>query len=137
MIRRIFLLGILPLLILGNKKTVGFPRNSLHIWCDPYAGIPNTNLAWISRCAEKGGTVSVAVGRPVCGSVKNIALFFAGLTLPWYLISDRKSSTTMRANQPLLYFSCLSYFVMSELRWSGLNRTQFAKARCKTIRLKV
>jgi hypothetical protein len=53
------------------------------------------------------------------------------------LFSDRTSSFTMRANQLRLYFSCLAYLLMSELRRRGLRRTQFAKAQCHTIRLKL
>jgi hypothetical protein len=54
-----------------------------------------------------------------------------------YLFSDRTSSATMRANQLRLYFSSLAYLPMSELRLRGLERTQFAKAQCHTIRLKL
>ena len=53
------------------------------------------------------------------------------------LFADRTSSFTMRANQLRLYFSCLAYLLMSELRRRGLQRTQFAKAQCHTIRLKL
>ncbi len=54
-----------------------------------------------------------------------------------YLFSDRTSSATMRANQLRLYFSCLAYVLMSDLRRRGLKKTQFAKAQCHTIRLKL
>lgn len=54
-----------------------------------------------------------------------------------YLFSDRTSSAKMRANQLRLYFSCLAYVPMSELRRGGLQRTQFAKAQCHTNRLKL
>ena len=54
-----------------------------------------------------------------------------------YLFSDRTSSATMRANQLRLCFSSLAYLPMSELRLRGLERTQFAKARCHTIRLQL
>jgi len=53
------------------------------------------------------------------------------------LFADRTSSFSMRANQLRLYFSCLAYLLMSELRRRGLKRTQFAKAQCSTIRLKL
>jgi hypothetical protein len=53
------------------------------------------------------------------------------------LFADRTSFFTMRANQLRLYFSCLAYLLMSELRRRGLRRTQFAKAQCHTIRLKL
>jgi hypothetical protein len=53
------------------------------------------------------------------------------------LFADRTSSFTLRANQLRLYFSCLAYLLMSELRRRGLKRTQFAKAQCSTIRLKL
>jgi len=54
-----------------------------------------------------------------------------------YLFADRTSSFSMRANQLRLYFSCLAYLLMSELRRRGLKGTQFAKAQCHTIRLKL
>jgi hypothetical protein len=53
------------------------------------------------------------------------------------LFADRTSSCSLRANQLRLYFSCLAYLLMSELRRRGLKRTQFAKAQCSTIRLKL
>jgi hypothetical protein len=54
-----------------------------------------------------------------------------------YLFSDRTSSTTMQANQLRLYFSSLAYVLLSELRRRALRGTQFAKAQCNTIRLKL
>ena len=54
-----------------------------------------------------------------------------------YLFSDRTSSATMRANQLRLYFSSLAYVLMSELRRRALQGTEFAKAQCHTIRLKL
>jgi len=54
-----------------------------------------------------------------------------------YLFSDRTSSATMRANQLRLYFSSLAYVLMSELRRRALRGTEFAKAQCHTIRLKL
>jgi hypothetical protein len=53
------------------------------------------------------------------------------------LFADRTSSYSLRANQLRLYFSCLAYLLMSELRRRGLKRTHFAKAQCSTIRLKL
>jgi hypothetical protein len=54
-----------------------------------------------------------------------------------YLFSDRTSSATMQANQLRLYFSSLAYVLMNELRTRALQGTQFAKAQCHTIRLKL
>ena len=54
-----------------------------------------------------------------------------------YLFADRTSSATMRANQLRLYFSSLPYVLLSELRRRALPGTQFAKAQCHTIRLKL
>jgi len=54
-----------------------------------------------------------------------------------YLFSDRTSSATMGANQLRLYFSSLAYVLMSELRRRALKGTEFAKAQCHTIRLKL
>jgi len=54
-----------------------------------------------------------------------------------YLFSDRTSSATMQANQLRLYFSSLAYVIMNELRTRALQNTEFAKAQCHTIRLKL
>jgi hypothetical protein len=54
-----------------------------------------------------------------------------------YLFADRTSSAMMRANQLRLYFSSLAYVLLSELRRRALEGTQFAKAQCHTIRLKL
>ena len=54
-----------------------------------------------------------------------------------YLFSDRTSSATMQANQLRLYFSSLAYVLLSELRRRVLQGTEFAKAQCHTIRLKL
>jgi hypothetical protein len=53
------------------------------------------------------------------------------------LFADRTSSFSMRVNQLRLCFSCLAYLLMSELRRQGQERTQFARAQCSTIRLKL
>jgi hypothetical protein len=54
-----------------------------------------------------------------------------------YLFSDRSSSATMQANQLRLYFSSLAYVLMNELRNQALRNTEFAKAQCHTMRLKL
>lgn len=54
-----------------------------------------------------------------------------------YLFSDRTSSATMRANQLRLYFSSLAYVLLNEFRRRALQGTEFAKAQCHTIRLKL
>jgi hypothetical protein len=54
-----------------------------------------------------------------------------------YLFADRTSSATMQANQLRLYFSCLAYVLMNELRTRALENTEFATAQCHTIRLKL
>jgi hypothetical protein len=54
-----------------------------------------------------------------------------------YLFSDRTSSATMQANQLRLYFSSLAYVLMNELRIRVLQNTEFNKAQCHTIRLKL
>jgi hypothetical protein len=54
-----------------------------------------------------------------------------------YLFADRTSSHTMRANQLRLWFSSVAYCILSALRRVGLCGTQFAKAQCHTIRLKL
>lgn len=53
------------------------------------------------------------------------------------LFSDRTSTATMRANQLRLWFSSMSYVLLCALRRIGLQSTQFAKATCGTIRLKL
>ena len=54
-----------------------------------------------------------------------------------YLFADRTSSAMMKANQLRLYFSSLAYVLMNELRSRVLAGTEFAKAQCHTIRLKL
>jgi hypothetical protein len=54
-----------------------------------------------------------------------------------YLFADRTSSFAMRANQLRLYFSSIAYVLMSALRRQGLQGTEFARAQCHTIRLKL
>jgi hypothetical protein len=54
-----------------------------------------------------------------------------------YLFSDRTSSATMRANQLRLWFSAMAYVIMNELRGRALQSTEFARATCETIRLKL
>jgi hypothetical protein len=54
-----------------------------------------------------------------------------------YLFASRTSSATMRANQLRLWFSALAYLILNDLRRIGLRGSQFAKAQCDTIRLKL
>jgi len=53
------------------------------------------------------------------------------------LFADRTSSATMRANQLRLWFASMAYVLICALRRIGLKHTQFAKASCGTIRLKL
>ena len=53
------------------------------------------------------------------------------------LFADRTSAHTMRANQLRLYFSSFAYVLMHALRRLGTEGTQFARAQCSTIRLKL
>ena len=53
------------------------------------------------------------------------------------LFADRTSAATMRANQLRLWFASMAYVLMAALRRIGLKHTQFAKATCATIRLKL
>ena len=43
----------------------------------------------------------------------------------------------MRANQLRLYLSSVAYMLMQALRRLGLQGTEFARAQCTTIRLKL
>ena len=54
-----------------------------------------------------------------------------------YLFAHRTSSATMRANQTRLYFSSIAYVLMQALRRLGLRNTEYARAQCHTIRLKL
>ncbi len=49
----------------------------------------------------------------------------------------RLSAKTMRANQLRLFFASMAYVLFCALRRIGLAHTQFAKATCGTIRLKL
>jgi hypothetical protein len=53
------------------------------------------------------------------------------------LFSDRTSAATMRANQLRLWFAPFAYVLLCALRRIALKHTQFAKANCATIRLKL
>ena len=53
------------------------------------------------------------------------------------LFADRTSAATMRANQLRLWFASMAYALVCALRRIALTHTQFAKATCGTIRLKL
>jgi Transposase DDE domain group 1 len=53
------------------------------------------------------------------------------------LYADRTSAHTMRANQLRLWFAAIAYVLICALRRLGLSHTQFARAACGTIRLKL
>lgn len=53
------------------------------------------------------------------------------------LFADRTRTQTMRANQLRLWFSTLAYLLMNQLRRVGLAGTQWGRATCGTIRLKL
>jgi hypothetical protein len=53
------------------------------------------------------------------------------------LYADRTSTATMRANQLRLWFASMAYVLLCALRRIGLEKTNFAKATCGTIRLKL
>lgn len=53
------------------------------------------------------------------------------------LFADRTSTQVMQANQLRLYFSAFAYMLMHGLRRLGLAGTQYAKAQCTTIRVKL
>jgi hypothetical protein len=53
------------------------------------------------------------------------------------LFADRTSAATMRANQLRLWFASMAYVLLCALRRIGLSHTQFARATCGTIRLKL
>jgi hypothetical protein len=53
------------------------------------------------------------------------------------LYADRTSAHTMRANQLRLWFASMAYVLICALRTIGLANTQFARAACGTIRLKL
>ena len=53
------------------------------------------------------------------------------------LYADRTSAKTMRANQLRLFFASMAYVLVCALRRIGLAHTQFARATCGTIRLKL
>ena len=53
------------------------------------------------------------------------------------LYADRTSTATMRANQLRLWFASMAYVLLCALRRIALHGTDFAKATCGTIRLKL
>ncbi len=54
-----------------------------------------------------------------------------------YLFADRTSAHSMRANQLRLWFSSVAYTLLQVIRQFGLQGTEFPRARCDTIRLKL
>ena len=53
------------------------------------------------------------------------------------LFADRVSAATLRANQLRLYLSAAAYVLMSAFRRLGLSGTEWARAQCDTIRLRL
>jgi len=53
------------------------------------------------------------------------------------LFADRTSCHSMRANQLRLWLSSVAYVLLQALRERGLAKTEMARARCDTIRLKL
>ncbi|TAN70183.1 MAG: IS1380 family transposase [Magnetospirillum sp.] len=53
------------------------------------------------------------------------------------LFADRTSTATMRANQLRLWFASMAYVLLAALRRIALRQTQFARATCGSIRLKL
>ena len=53
------------------------------------------------------------------------------------LYADRTSAHTMRANQLRLWFASMAYVLLCALRRIGLVHTQFARASCGAIRLRL
>src|SRR5664280_349327 len=53
------------------------------------------------------------------------------------LFSDRTSTAYLRSNQLRLYFSSVAYVLLQMLRRLGLQGTEFARAQCATLRLKL
>jgi len=53
------------------------------------------------------------------------------------LFADRTSAATLRANQLRLYFASFAYVLMHALRRLGLAGTEWARAQCTTLRLKL
>jgi hypothetical protein len=53
------------------------------------------------------------------------------------LFADRTSTAYLRSHQIRLYFSSVAYTLMQALRRLGLQGTEWAKAQCPTLRLKL
>ena len=53
------------------------------------------------------------------------------------LFADRTSTAYLRSNQIRLYFSSVAYLLMQARRRRGLQGTEWAKAQCTTLRLKL
>jgi hypothetical protein len=53
------------------------------------------------------------------------------------LFADRTSTALLRSNQIRLYFSSVAYLLMEALRRLGLAGTEWARAQCDTLRLKL
>ena len=68
-------------------------------------------------------------------------LYMDGIVIKVYqqmaLFADRTSSKELAANQLRLWFASMAYVLISALRRKGLQGTEWAKAQCDTIRLKL
>jgi len=53
------------------------------------------------------------------------------------LFADRTSTAWLRSNQIRLYFSSVAYLLIEALRRLGLEGTEWARAQCDTLRLKL
>jgi hypothetical protein len=53
------------------------------------------------------------------------------------LFADRTSTAYLRSNQIRLYFSSVAYLLMQALRRLGLPGTEWARAQCTTLRVKL
>ena len=53
------------------------------------------------------------------------------------LFADRTSTATLRANQLRLWFASMAYVLMAQLRRTGLQGTELARAQAGTIRLRL
>ena len=105
--------------------------------------ISHSPKTWFAKLSAYRGSASIPMDEVNADSLYEVVYCARGdmenriKEQQLFLFADRTSTATMRANQIRLYFSSIAYVLMQALRRIGLKGTEYAKAQCNTIRLKL
>ena len=124
----------------------GFAREDLMAWCEANGVDFLFGLAGNARLVAEIATeldLVAARSRRSRQPERRFKSFMWSTRRSWSrkrrldLYADRTSAATMRANQLRLWFYSMAYVLLCALRRIGLHDTDFARATCGTIRLKL